>query len=129
VTPDKARQKRLLRGSLILLICGVLYYCFVKMTGFGIPCLFRWITGFKCPGCGISTMIMALAAGDFRAAFEANCFLLLSSPFLLVEIAYSFYLAWVGKKQPKWNDGILIAYAVLLILFGVIRNLPNSPIM
>lgn len=42
------------------LIIGMLYAVFIKITGISIPCLFREITGLKCPGCGITTFFMNL---------------------------------------------------------------------
>jgi len=123
VIPEQVHHKRLIKGSLILLICGVLYYCFVKITGIGIPCLFRLVTGLKCPGCGVSTMILALTEGDIRSAFIANRFLLVTLPFLLFEIVFAVYLYWLGKRQPKWNNVLLIVYLIVLLLFGLLRNL------
>ena len=35
-------------------------------------CLFRWTLGIPCPGCGITTALMALCMLDFHAAVRAN---------------------------------------------------------
>jgi len=35
-------------------------------------CLFGGLTGLPCPGCGITTSLLALARGDARAAWSAN---------------------------------------------------------
>jgi len=125
VAPEKERKKRLVRIWLILLVLGVLYYCFFRVTGIGIPCLFRLITGFKCPGCGISTMLIRITELDLAGAFAANRFLFVTSPFLLFELVYSGVLAWKGEQYPTWNNVVLTGYTVCLVLFGIIRNLPN----
>jgi uncharacterized protein DUF2752 len=35
-------------------------------------CLFRWILGVPCPGCGITTALAALCGFDFRGTVHAN---------------------------------------------------------
>ena len=35
-------------------------------------CLFRGLTGLPCPGCGITTSLLALARGDVQASWSAN---------------------------------------------------------
>jgi hypothetical protein len=35
-------------------------------------CLFRGLTGLPCPGCGITTSLLALARGDVGASWSAN---------------------------------------------------------
>ena len=121
--PAAAERKRIVRTYLTVILCGVLYTCFVKTTGLGIPCLFHVITGLKCPGCGISRMFLCLLAGDVDGAFAANPFLLATSPFLLFEIAYVTAKRWQGKKPAKRNDTVLAVYTAALILFGILRNI------
>jgi len=125
VNPEKQRKQKLIRTWLIFLILGMLYYCFVKLTGIGIPCFFHLITGLKCPGCGISTMLMKLVEPDIAGAFAANRFLFITAPFLLFELIYACCLSWQKRKQPEWNSTLLTAYAVCLVLFGIVRNLPG----
>ena len=35
-------------------------------------CLFRAVTGHPCPGCGMTHALIALACGDWRAAWQFN---------------------------------------------------------
>ncbi|MBR5316187.1 MAG: DUF2752 domain-containing protein [Firmicutes bacterium] len=107
----------------IVLLAGVLYYIWVRMTELKIPCLFRTVTGLMCPGCGITTMIMYMGQLRWLEAYEANPFLFITMPFLLLELGYVFYLDQKGKKHPKWNQILLVGYIVLLILFGIARNI------
>ena len=89
----------------------------------GIPCLFRLLTGFKCPGCGITTMLICLLHGNFRAAFAANPFLFCTGPLLLLECVL---LTRYGKRMRGnvlVQKVIPVTYLVCLVLFGVIRNL------
>ena len=54
-----------------VLIAGILYALWVLMTGLYIPCPIRTLTGFLCPGCGISHYFIHLIQFDFKQAFEA----------------------------------------------------------
>ena len=35
-------------------------------------CLFRGLTGWPCPGCGLTTSLLALVRGDVQASWTAN---------------------------------------------------------
>ena len=60
--PDKLGRKLLcLAGGAILL----LLWCW-----FGLPCVFRSITGIPCPGCGMTRAWLATLRLDFSAAFH-----------------------------------------------------------
>lgn len=105
------------------LMIGMLYAVFIKITGISIPCLFYTITGLKCPGCGITTFCMNVLQGDFHAAISANPSLVIVLPLLGV-VLISVYArnSWDIKK--KWVLWCLYISLVLLISFGLIRNLP-----
>lgn len=109
----------------IIIAVGVTYAKIIQATGISIPCPFRTITGFKCPGCGITHMCMAILAKDFRAAWSANPILAAISP----AIAYLFAkrtIAWVvfGKrKMSKTDRSIANALVIILVSWGIIRNI------
>ena len=114
---------RVLKRYLIVLGAGILYFVFTTVTKIGIPCPFRLITGFQCPGCGISRMLISLVKLDFAAAFQYNPFILLTLPLLCFVIFYSDYL-YIKKGNGalgKWNI-LLIFELVGLLIFGVLRN-------
>jgi hypothetical protein len=111
--------------SLALASSGLLYLLWLRLTGIGIPCLFRLLTGWKCPGCGVTHMVLALSRLDFPAAWEANPFLLLTLPFLIAEIFRSFSREISGSgagAMPQWEQWLLWGYIAALIIFGVARN-------
>lgn len=97
----------------------------VSWLGFGIPCLFRTITGLKCPGCGITHMALCLMRGDLSGAFHANAMVLLLLPIgILLAVRITLrYLKTGSKRLTRWEDRIVIAMIVLLVSFGVVRNL------
>ncbi|OLB66396.1 MAG: hypothetical protein AUI10_02800 [Actinobacteria bacterium 13_2_20CM_2_72_6] len=51
------------------------YPSIVRVTGFGLPCPLRTLTGVPCPLCGMTTAATSLAAGRPDAALAANPFL------------------------------------------------------
>lgn len=120
----KKRLKRVIGRYGILLGVGLIYYVFVSLTKMGIPCPVRLITGFQCPGCGISRMLMALIRLDFAEAFRYNPVVLLTLPIILFCVIRSDvgYIRTgrnsLDRYQPVW-----IAELVILLMFGIIRNI------
>lgn len=105
------------------LIIGMLYAVFIKITGIRIPCLFRKITGLKCPGCGITTFFINMFRGDIKTAISANPSLVLVLP-LLGAVLVSVYVknSWDIKK--RWTLWCLYLSLFFLLSFGILRNLP-----
>lgn len=122
-TITKSQLQKEIRYLLIILGIGFGYYLWLNFTHLGIPCPFRTITGWLCPGCGITHMLIALIHLDFHTAYLENPFLLLTSPFLIVEILYQRYLQLTKQVNPRWNQVLLWLYVIALIIFGILRNL------
>ena len=119
----KRLHKTLIKYAIVLWI-ALAYLLFVLCTGIGIPCVFHEITGLKCPGCGISRMLIALIKLDFAAAFKHNPVLFLTAPFL---VAYLFgsewkYVLYGHRHMGKWQI-FLWAELCLLLLYGIFRNI------
>ena len=45
-----------------------------------IPCLWKTIFGFHCPGCGLTTALISLMNLDFRGVFESNWMIFIVMP-------------------------------------------------
>lgn len=116
-------MKKMLKQFCAVLGLGFGYVIWIRATSLSIPCLFRTITGWKCPGCGITTLFLCLLKLDFRGAFEANPFLFVTGPALLAELIWYDYLKINGRKLPKWNERLILLYAAALLIFGVLRNI------
>lgn len=123
-----ARSKQLLLlCTLGALLCagGVLLW----RAGLGVSCLFHLVTGLDCPGCGVTRMLAALAAGDLAGAWRSNPCLLALSPVLAV-LALSLAAGWLrtGRLHPKRLQSLLLWGCIgVLLVFGVLRNLPFYP--
>lgn len=122
-TITKSQIQKEIRYLFMILGVGFGYYLWLNFTHLGIPCLFRTITGWLCPGCGITHMLIALIQLDFHTAYLENPFLLLTFPFILYQIIYQRYLQITKRTNPYWNQLLLWLYVIALILFGILRNL------
>ncbi|MGQ0543557.1 MAG: DUF2752 domain-containing protein [Blastocatellia bacterium] len=86
-------------------------------------------TGFACPGCGMTRGFHALFHGDVITALDHNALI----PLVVVFFGYLF-LAMLsiavrgrGFAVGNWNLGMLWLTFGLLVVFGVLRNLPYYP--
>jgi hypothetical protein len=98
-------------------------------AGFFPVCPLYALTGLACPGCGLTRGFHALFHGDVLAALDHNAML----PFFAVLIACGFvalvYYAIKGRRLPfnPVHPSALWVFLVMLVVFGVTRNLPWYP--
>lgn len=118
----EAALKKTLRNTGIMILIGIAYYIFVKIAGFGIPCMFYLLLGLKCPSCGATRMFMHMAEGDFHAAFLDNRFLFFIWPLILFEIIYIQYKGMRSGKLSTWIYVLTYSTAIVFLGFGVVRN-------
>ena len=99
-------------------------YLFLRYTGVGIPCLFRYFFHMECPGGGVSRMILAISRGEFREAFLSHPVLFCWSPFLLWIIVKNIAAYLYGKPVSlhKWEQAGMILLLISLAGFFVWRN-------
>ena len=124
-SPEESKRfLTLLKKVCAVLGAGIAYLLFTELTGWGIPCVLFQTTGIYCPGCGISRMLMALIRLDFVSAFHYNPAVLLTSPILLFFLIRSDigYIR-TGKSSVNKYNFVWIAELVILLAFGVVRNL------
>ncbi len=94
-------------------------------------CVFHQMTGLWCPGCGLTRGTYELLHGHIGSAFGYNIF----TPLALVAIVVA-WMAWLrvswGRpafRMPPWaGRWVVIALPVLIIVYGVLRNVPISPL-
>lgn len=91
-------------------------------------CPIRLGLGVDCPGCGGLRAVHDLTQGDLAAAFSSNVVLVSALP--LVAALWVVWLAsrWRGRPVPGSSRAQLVAgvaFAAVLLAFGVVRNLPG----
>lgn len=116
-------KKNSLRLGFWILIGGLFYYLVIRYTHFSIPCLFYSTTHLKCPGCGVTRMIVECSFFRFKAAAKYNYFLFFTSPVIAYIILYEFFFKKKGKAIDKISNAITIAYMVALLIWMVLRNI------
>ena len=122
----KQRAISIFKKSTILLAIGLAYVIIIRVFHFGINCPIKTLTGFSCPGCGVSTMCLALLKLDFAGAFYANPVLLIMLPIIVIIIIESVvrYIRFNSYEVSRFSRAVLMIMIILLLIFGVIRNLP-----
>ena len=118
------KNNLIIKRALVVLLFLVTILLIVNLNIY-IPCLFHEITNLYCPGCGITRMFISIFKLDFYQAFRYNplCFILL--PIIIPYILYLVYM-WVFNKTNKINkyvDKVILVITVLLIIYGIIRNI------
>ena len=66
------KNKRIISKLAILIGLLIGYYFLNAVFKISIPCMFYKITGFHCPGCGITRLLFSLIKLDFYQAFRYN---------------------------------------------------------
>lgn len=88
------------------------------------------LTGFACPGCGLTRGFHALFHGDIITAVDFNAL----TPLWAVIFAYVgaslALMAIRGKGLPMWpmNAKFVVVAGIVLLLFGIVRNIPIYPL-
>ncbi len=113
-------------GKIILIVI----FCIIAYEiGFNIPCPFKLLTGLDCPSCGITRMGISMMHGNFHRAFMYNQVLFVLTPFLSI-YAIFFTYRYITKGIStigKYEKIVLTIVSIILVLYGIVRNLPNYP--
>jgi len=122
-TEERRRAVGRLTARIVLL--GLAYALFIQCTGLGIPCVFRLVTGYHCPGCGMTHAAMALIHGQPKTAFRENPLSLSVVPLLLLYGAYraEVYIRSARTDFRKWEIVFLGVLWVVVLAFWLLRNL------
>ena len=89
----------------------------------GFVCTVHEVTGLNCPGCGATRMAIELIHMNIYQAFRYNPFIFVTAPIIFVVYAWQSAVYVKYNKFLKYLDKFLITYAILLLSFGIIRNI------
>jgi len=98
------------------------------LTGLGVPCPFRMVTGWLCPFCGGTHLVGSLLRGDVVGAWQSNQLALLVGVGIAIR-SVGWLLEVVLRRPPRrWLPAAWSRHAVwILVAVGVVwvlvRNL------
>ena len=119
-------KERLIKVIRILFIAALLSggYAFLCFHGIMIPCMFRQITGLRCPGCGVTHMVLDILKFDIPGAFTENQALFFILPTLAVLILFMTirYIKEGKMYSTRFETAMYIAMIAVLVPFGIFRN-------
>ena len=104
--------------------------CFLSISfHIPIPCVFKLFTGLNCPSCVVKRMGIAMMHGDLPVDFRYNQLLFVLTPFFAIYILFFIirYIKTGNSKLSKTENIIFIIIIIMLIVYGIIRNLPFYP--
>ena len=113
------------------MIVGAAAVWYFDPTSAGVlpACPLYQTTGFACPGCGMTRGFHALFHGDVLTALDFNALIPVVAVFLGYIFVSMILVATRGRGLlfGKWNLVLLWGTLGVLIVFGILRNLPYYP--
>lgn len=89
-------------------------------------CPFLALTGYYCPGCGMTRLVYALTHGDAGTAFGLNPLL-----FVLLPVFGYLYVRWTVRtaqglpmRTVLFEQPVVYAFLGLVVVYWIVRNLP-----
>ena len=90
------------------------------------PCTLLATTGLACPACGATRATHLLLHGDLLGALDYNALLVVIVPV----VVFALVRWWIGAMRhwsPTWTTQRAIAVGIVVLAWGVVRNLPFAP--
>ena len=113
------KNKKIIYYGVIFLVLLIVYYFLNQKINLKIPCIFHTLTGYYCPGCGITRMLFSLLNLNFYQAFRYNplVFILLFG-YIIIKI-----IEILTKHKFQYSNKFQISLLIITILFGILRNI------
>lgn len=70
---------------------------------FHLPCLFHWLTGYYCPGCGGTRAVVYLLHGQIAESFRYHPLVPYAAAVIGLELLTALIARWT--KNPRWYLG------------------------
>ena len=90
-------------------------------------CVLHEVPGLHCPGCGTARAVFAMLHGQLFQALAYNPFAVFAVAWLAWEMlsrAVCHLVGWRRPLPPVWTVWLFVG---LLILYGLVRNIPVEP--
>lgn len=89
--------------------------------------LFRTLTGFYCPGCGMTRALHEILHGNVKSALALNPLLIIFLPYfiyLFLNICIFSNRIVIHQNLSKKNLWTLV---IIFLFYGILRNIPFYP--
>ncbi len=121
-----SRSKKIILIELIICIIAITIINSIDIGKYIPNCFFYEKTGLQCPSCGGTRCVENILQGNFIQAFLYHPVFFITILYLL--IVNIVYLINLNRKNKiaKWiypKTYYAIIFAIILIIFGVIRNI------
>lgn len=121
----------IIRKMFNLQVVIVTYFVFSITTGIYISCPFRALTGLRCPGCGITHMVLYLLKGRVITAFACNpafmiYLLYLASIMVLARIYHCkrfIFIHYYAGRILNWHYTHWNFWCLFMVSWGIVRNI------
>jgi len=94
-------------------------------------CPWLFLTGTQCPGCGVLRSMNRLVGGDIEGALGYNVMWVIAVPVMIYSwfrwVLPSKFSNYLPMLRPQLRIPAVVGIFVVLLLFGVLRNLPWEP--
>lgn len=107
---------------------GILVYYVIVSYIFSAFCPSVIVTGFPCPGCGITRGFLFVMTGQFERAWNINP-LIYGWIFFALYVGVQRYL--LGREARGWKKllAILAVAMIVVFIYRMYRYFPNKPPM
>ena len=124
IPEEKAYVITVAKPIIILFILGFVYLFIFQKFDVGIPCFFYKITGYKCPGCGMTHALSEIWNGNFRSAWEYNALSFTVLPIVCIYLLYRSVREAMGKGEGFyiWEYILLAGLLIIALAYGYVRN-------
>lgn len=93
------------------------------------PCPSRALLGLHCPGCGTLRATHRLLHGELWAAFRMNPVAVALGPLVLLALAQARWPGlWPAGRAERARPRAVLALALVLLAYGLLRNVPAEPL-
>lgn len=124
----KKINREKLKKLLLTMSFVFIYYLLARFNVFAVPCPIKYIFHVYCPGCGVSRMLIAITKFQFKKAYGYNQLMFILLPFFII-LFCDYIISYLYDRPNKIIDKIptwvYILVAVIIVLFGIIRNIPG----
>lgn len=111
----------------VALLAALYFFADARTATFFPACPLHAITGLYCPGCGSQRAFSSLLHGDVLAALRFNLLFVVAIPLLLYAALLTVMNRFYSLKNLFYSAGFAKAVLLIVVVFGISRNLPIFP--